>query len=122
MLYMFCVMLCVCLFVLYIYDTQHQICFIPTAPVARDDSAQVSSGDDLAFVSVLVNDTPAAGQTLSVKSITSVASNGECSIGLDLTEVVYVPNDGFSGTDKCTYEACDAVPVCATATVTFTVG
>lgn len=51
-----------------------------------------------------------------------MASNGECSIGLDLTEVVYVPNDGFSGTDKCTYEACDAVPVCATATVTFTVG
>ena len=51
-----------------------------------------------------------------------MASNRECSIGLDLTEVVYVPNDGFSGTDKCTYEACDAVPVCATATVTFTVG
>ena len=92
------------------------------APVARDDTAQVSGGGDLAFVSVLVNDTPAAGQTLTVKSITSPASNGDCSIGLDLTDVVYMPNDGFTGTDQCTYEACDLVPVCDSATVTFTVG
>ena len=90
------------------------------SPVARDDTAAVSSGD-LAFVAVLANDTPAAGQTLTVKSITSPASNGDCSIGLDLLEVVYAPTDGFTGTDSCVYEACDLVPQCDTATVTFTV-
>ena len=90
------------------------------SPVARDDTATVSSGD-LAFVAVLANDTPAAGQTLTVKSITSPASNGDCSIGLDLLEVVYAPTDGFTGTDSCVYEACDLVPQCDTATVTFTV-
>jgi len=91
-------------------------------PVARDDSAQVGGGGDLAFVSVLVNDSPATGQSLNVKSIVTQASNGDCSISLDLTEVVYVPNDGFTGSDSCVYEACDAVPVCDTATLSITVG
>ena len=91
-------------------------------PVARPDTASVSSGD-LAFVSVLVNDTPAAGQTLTVKNILKQASNGVCRFGFDVTTLVYVPNDNFSGTDSCTYEACDhdAVPVCDSATVTVTV-
>jgi len=90
-------------------------------PVARPDSASVPAGGDLAFVAVLGNDTPAQGQTLTVKSVTA-ASNGDCSIGLDLLEVVYSPNGGFTGTDSCDYEACDAQPECDTATITFTVG
>ena len=95
------------------------------SPVANDDTATVSSGD-LAFVAVLANDSPAAGQTLTVKSITSPASNGTCFIGPpnpnpNLFEVNYDPNDGFTGTDSCVYEACDLVPQCDTATVTFTV-
>ena len=90
--------------------------------VARNDAATVLSGN-VASVAVLGNDTPRAGHaiTFSVKSITSPASNGDCSIGLDLLEVVYAPTDGFTGTDSCVYEACDLVPQCDTATVTFTV-
>ena len=38
-----------------------------------------------------------------------------------MLEVVYAPTDGFTGTDSCVYEACDLVPQCDTATVTFTV-
>ena len=90
-------------------------------PIARPDSASVLGIGDLAFVAVLANDTPAQGQTLTVKSVTA-ASNGDCSIGLDLLEVVYSPNPGFTGTDSCDYEACDAQPECDTATITFTVG
>lgn len=62
-------------------------------PVARPDSSSVPTGGDIAFVEVLGNDTPAQGQILIVKSVTA-ASNGDCSIGLDLLEVVYSPNGG----------------------------
>jgi len=89
-------------------------------PVARPDSSSVPTSGDIAFVEVLGNDTPAQGQTLTVKSVTA-ASNGDCSIGLDLLEVVYSPNGGFTGTDTCDYEVCDNQPECATATITFTV-
>jgi len=93
-------------------------------PVANDDfPPALSAGGDIAFVSVLVNDTPAIGQELIVKSIVTDAANGECTISLDLTEVTYMPEDSFAGTDTCVYEACDkaAVPACDTATVTFIV-
>jgi len=92
------------------------------SPVARDDAVIIGSGD-LAFISVLDNDTPAAGQTLQVVSIVTQATNGDCSISLDILEVVYLPNDGFTGTDSCVYEACDrsSPPACDTATVTITV-
>jgi len=90
-------------------------------PVAQDDSETVNAADGVSFIDVLVNDTSSTDQTLTVKSITSNASNGDCSIGLDLLTVVYVPNEGFTGTDSCEYEACDLVPNCVTATVTITV-
>jgi len=90
-------------------------------PVARPDTAFVSAGGDLAFVAVLGNDTPAPGETLTVKSVTA-ASNGDCSIGLDLLEVVYSPNDGFIGIDSCDYAACDSQSRCVIGRVTFTVG
>jgi hypothetical protein len=90
-------------------------------PVALADTETVSSAAGVSFIPVLVNDTPTTGQSLTIKSITKQASNGDCSIGLDLLEVVYLPNDGFTGTDSCEYEACDLVPNCVTATVTITV-
>ena len=90
-------------------------------PVAADDAETVNAADGVSFIDVLVNDISSTDQTLTVKSITSQASNGDCSIGLDLLTVVYVPNEGFTGTDSCEYEACDLVPNCVTATVTITV-
>ena len=38
---------------------------------------------------------------------------------LDLLEIIYMPEDSFVGVDTCEYEACDYVPGCDTATVTF---
>jgi hypothetical protein len=90
--------------------------------VAVDDTATISSSDRIAFIAVIENDTPAAGQSLSVKR-TDGASNGNCSIGLDLLEVVYQPDAGFVGADVCEYEACDdqEPPLCVSATVKITV-
>ncbi|KAL7553573.1 hypothetical protein ACHAWF_016865 [Thalassiosira exigua] len=89
-------------------------------PVANDDFVSMPA-DDLAFISVLENDIPAPGQELGVKQITVPASNGDCGISLEITEVTYAPNPGFTGTDSCVYEACDSTPLCDTATVTITV-
>ena len=90
--------------------------------VAVDDTITISSSDGIAFIPVIENDTPAAGQSLSVKRADG-ASNGNCSIGLDLLEVVYQPDAGFVGVDVCEYEACDdqEPPQCVLATVTITV-
>ena len=91
-------------------------------PVASPDSANLSTSEDsMIFVSVLENDTPTAGETLDVKSIISDASNGTCSIGFDLQEVVYEPYPGIVGVDTCVYEACDSVSACDTATLTVIV-
>ena len=77
--------------------------------------------EGLAFIPVLANDTPASGETLWVKDIQSQAVNGECSISLSLTEVVYMPNDGFTGTDRCTYLACSEEASCDSAELTIVV-
>jgi hypothetical protein len=90
--------------------------------VAVDDIATISSSDGIAFIAVIENDTPAAGQSLSIRR-TDGASNGNCSIGLNLLEVVYQPDAGFVGVDVCEYEACDdqEPPLCVSATVSITV-
>lgn len=88
--------------------------------VARPDSANFSTSE--VFVSVLDNDTPSAGETLDqVNRIVTQASNGECSISIDLYEVAYFPNPGFTGLDTCVYEACDSASSCDTATLTVIV-
>jgi len=92
----------------------------PSPPVASPDSASVLIGDDV-LVSVLDNDTPTAGKTLKVNSILTQASNGSCSVSIDLQKVVYIPNPGFTGFDTCVYEACDSIPACDTATLTVIV-
>lgn len=90
-------------------------------PTANDDAATMNAGDD-AFISVLDNDTPGnPNDSLFVKAITSGASNGICAISLSIDEVVYTPNNGFTGSDSCEYEACDSIPLCDTAKVTITV-
>ena len=74
-----------------------------------------------AFIPVLENDTPAPGKELAVRAITSNASNGSCTITINLLEVVYMHNEGFVGTDSCVYEACDSVPECDAVTLTIEV-
>lgn len=90
-------------------------------PTANDDSVTTSTGFD-AFISVLDNDIQGdPASPLTVKSIIENASNGLCAISLDIKEVVYTPNAGFTGSDMCVYEACDQIPLCDTATVFISV-
>jgi hypothetical protein len=89
-------------------------------PVANPDSAQTNL-NNLVFISVLVNDVPAMGQSLDVFAIASNAANGNCAVSLNIQQVVYTPNDGFVGFDECTYEACDGMEMCDTAIVTIEV-
>jgi len=104
---------------------------IPTTPItpqlnqnglviAVDDTISLQSGTTEAFIAVLENDT---GSNLIVRAITSQPTNGQCSISLNLSEVVYIPNDtSFVGSDQCTYETCDDEEDCDTAIVRITIG
>jgi len=101
---------------------------IPTTPqlnqnalvIAVDDTISLQSGTTEAFIAVLENDT---GSNLIVRGITSQPNNGQCSISLNLSEVVYIPNDtSFVGSDQCTYETCDDEEDCDTAIVRITIG
>ena len=85
--------------------------------MANNDFSSMNADEGNTFISVLDNDVPAAGEDLGVQSIVTNGSNGDCTISLDLTQVVYTPNVGFVGDDSCVYEACDRVPECATATL-----
>jgi len=70
--------------------------------IAVDDTISLQSGTTEAFIAVLENDT---GSNLIVRAITAQPTNGQCSISLNLSEVVYIPNDtSFVGSDQCTYE------------------
>ena len=88
--------------------------------IAVDDVINVPRGTTDAFISVLDNDT---GSNLAVRTIASQPNNGECSISLDLLEVVYFPNNTtFVGSDQCTYETCDEDENCDTAVVKINIG
>ena len=88
--------------------------------IAVDDTISLQSGTTEAFIAVLENDT---GSNLIVRAITSQPTNGQCSISLNLSEVVYIPNDtNFVGSDQCTYETCDDEEDCDTAIVRINIG
>ena len=88
--------------------------------IAVDDPISLQSGTIEAFIAVLENDT---GSNLIVRAITSQPTNGQCSISLSRSEVVYVPNDTtFVGSDQCTYETCDDEEDCDTAIVRINIG
>lgn len=61
---------------------------------------------NLALTITKMETPPATGQSLVLQTITVHATNGECSIGLTPEEVVYVPNDGFTGVDTCVLCLC----------------
>ncbi len=87
--------------------------------MAIDDIINLPPGTSEAFIAVLEND---SGMNLAIKSIASQASQGECIISLSLIEVVYTPPDAaFIGSDQCEYEACDAMDMCDTATLTVVI-
>ena len=86
------------------------------APVANDDTASTSE-DTPVTIDVLVNDTDADGDTLTVSAVTQ-PSNG--AVTTDGSNVVYTPDADFNGSDSFTYTAGDGTGT-DTATVTVTV-
>jgi len=87
------------------------------APVANDDSASTDYETSVE-INVLANDTDEDGDTLHVKSITQ-PQNGTVE-EKDNGNLLYTPNDGFSGDDSFEYTITDNKDE-ASATVSVTV-
>ncbi len=86
-------------------------------PVAGPDIVTTSE-DTAVSIDVLSNDSDADGDTLSVLSVTA-AANG--SVSNNGTDVTYMPNLNFNGSDSFSYTAEDGNGGTATALVTITV-
>jgi hypothetical protein len=92
------------------------------APDANDDSATVDENSGASSIDVLANDTagPDSGETLFVAAITQGA-NGSVTITGAGSDVTYLPNANFSGSDEFTYTVADGHGGTDTATVRVTV-
>lgn len=92
---------------------------ITLTPLPDDD-------DPSFYIDVLTNDVASTQYAnLLVNDILTPATYGECAISLDLTQVIYTPEEGsdFVGGDGCEYEVCDAEDstMCAAAFVKITI-
>lgn len=87
--------------------------------MANDDSATTDKGTDAA-INVTGNDVAVEGfEELTVTELPFTGRDGVCTT--NGKSVLYSPNDGFYGEDKCVYKVCDAKPRCDVATITITV-
>jgi hypothetical protein len=79
-------------------------------PVAQNDSAVCAINKSIQ-IAVLANDTAAAGQSLSVSSLTisSVPPHGTTSVNSMNGSVTYQPASGYSGTDSFQYTVRDGL-------------
>ena len=68
---------------------------------------------------VLANDTAAAGNTITLASVTQPAAGG--SVAVDAGEVLFTPATGFTGTSSFTYTATDSTGATQSQNVTVTV-
>jgi hypothetical protein len=93
----------------------------PDAPVSIDDAVAVTDVGSTKEVSVLINDTDADGDFLTVSSV-SQPPRGSAAIGLFGFDVVYTPPPEFVGSDTFTYTVSDGNGGTDTATVTVLVG
>jgi hypothetical protein len=89
-----------------------------TAPDAVDD-AKTTAMNTAVSVDVTGNDTDPEGDNLTVTSFTQ-GSNGMVTQAAN-GDLIYTPNNGFSGTDTFTYTISDGNGGVDTATVTITV-
>jgi len=90
-------------------------------PVATDDTARVAEDGSVA-IDVPANDSDPDGD-LDITSVTiiSTPSNGTVSIAPATGRITYEPDDDFNGIDTFTYQICDRLNVCDTATVEVSV-
>ncbi|MBU3675802.1 MAG: tandem-95 repeat protein, partial [Chitinophagaceae bacterium] len=79
-----------------------------TAPIAGDDLVDTIKTGQIAYWSILDNDSDPNGNVLSLPSITVAAQHGTASI-LANGLLKYIPNSGYFGVDSVTYQLCDSV-------------
>jgi large repetitive protein len=90
---------------------------INDVPIAQDDSASTNEESAIALP-VLVNDTDADGDPLSVQSVTQPANGSVIDNG---TSITYAPAPDFNGIDSFSYTVSDGNGGTATANVNVTV-
>ena len=98
-----------------------QIHPINDAPVAVNDTANITTGSSNNFINVLANDTDVDGDQLRVQSVGQLTGNGTITVASSGTGLNYTPGQGFTGVDTVTYTITDSRGGTAQATLTLTV-
>ncbi|MBC8353054.1 MAG: tandem-95 repeat protein [Planctomycetes bacterium] len=98
-----------------------QIHPINDAPVALDDSADITAGTSDNFINVLGNDTDIDGDQLRVESVGQLTGNGSITVASNGTGLSYTPGTGFIGSDTVTYTITDRNGGTSQATLALTV-
>ena len=94
---------------------------VPDSPVANNDTSTLPE-DGLVTINVPGNDSDADGD-LDLTSVTIVSqpANGTVSVNPITGVITYKPDLNYNGQDTFTYQICDSVNECDTATVTVNV-
>ena len=95
----------------------------PLRPVHVTSPSSKQQVREPTVVDVLSNDAAAKPfpNRLTVTRISDRARNGKCTVAPLGRRVEYLPDRGYSGRDRCDYEACDSRDECGTATIFFDV-
>jgi hypothetical protein len=96
------------------------VAFTNVPPVAMLDTT--TTQENIAVtIAPLLNDTDNDGDSMSLSTI-SPPNHGMVSVvASDITQLKYVPDSGFYGTDSFTYTVCDAFDACSEGWVVVTV-
>ena len=100
---------------------------VPNTVTAVNDSATTPQNTAVT-TTVLANDTVTSGASpLNPASVTvtSAPAHGSTTVNTTTGAITFTPTAGYTGMDSYSYQVCDGstpTPVCATATVTVTVG
>ncbi len=89
-----------------------------TTPTANDDTATVKNDTNIT-INVLLNDSDADGDTLTIKSLTKMPKHGIATITNN--KIIYTPKQDYKGTDSLKYQISDDLNATSEATVNITV-
>ena len=87
-------------------------------PIAKNDTATVKNDKNIT-INVLLNDSDADGDILTLHSLTKLPEHGNATISN--SKIVYSPNRDFVGTDTLKYQISDDLNATSEATVTIKV-
>ena len=97
-----------------------QVTIVVNGPPIADDDEVFTNEDTLVSFDPRTNDSDPNGGDIIITRIVIEPSFGIAT--QDGTSITYTPNADHPGADSLVYEVCDATNLCATATVSITVG